>query len=380
MTDMCRRIVNLVVKDLQQFLRDRVLLIFVLVGPTFQLVMMGQASAVDLQHLPTAILDRDRTASSRALIVALDNLSQLDATHYLNKGSEAGPLLDRGEVSVVVIIPSGFGACLESASDRATVQLLVDGSNIIGTYAAVAAAEGSIASLGAAVSVQRMQSSAAAGPRIPALDLRTTARFNEEMNHSYYLLPSQLSLIVLIVTLLVSSVGIVRERETGTLEQLMVSPLKRAELIVAKATLPTIVAFVDFLAMLAITVWLFGVPVRGSIALLLAVTLVFIVAQQTWGLVISAVSATQQQAVLLIFMTGILSVAFSGYLVAVQNMPLLMQWVSKLFPISHYLIMLRAIMLKGASITHIGPQLSALVVLGIASLAISVRSFRKQME
>ncbi|MGB9299347.1 MAG: ABC transporter permease [Anaerolineae bacterium] len=377
---MWRRIVNLVVKDLQQFLRDRVLLIFVLVGPTFQLLMMGQATASDIKHLPTAIVDGDRTSDSRALIVALDNLDALDVTHYLEGEPEAGPLLDRGEISIAVVIPSGFAASLDSPSERTTVQILVDGSHILGAYAALSAAEGAIARMGGDVALERLQSSGTSAPRVPTLDLRTTARFNEEMNHSYYLLPSQLSLIVLIVTLLVSSVGIVRERETGTLEQLMVTPVRRVELIVAKATLPTIVAFVDFVAMLAMTVLVFGLPIRGSIALLLAVTLVFIMVQQTWGLVISAVSATQQQAVLLIFMMGILSVAFSGYLVSVQNMPMVMQWVSKLFPISHYLSMLRAIMLKGANITHIGPQLSALALLGIANLVISVRSFRKQLE
>jgi ABC-2 type transport system permease protein len=377
---MWRRIANLVVKDLQQFFRDRVLLIFVLVGPTFQLLMMGQATASDIKHLPTAIVDGDRTSDSRALMVALDNLDALDVTHYLEGEPEAGPLLDRGEISVAVVIPSGFAASLDSPSERTTVQILVDGSHILGAYAALSAAEGAIARMGGDVALERLQSSGTSGPRVPTLDLRTTARFNEEMNHSYYLLPSQLSLIVLIVTLLVSSVGIVRERETGTLEQLMVTPVRRVELIVAKATLPTIVAFVDFVAMLAMTVLVFGLPIRGSIALLLAVTLVFIMVQQTWGLVISAVSATQQQAVLLIFMMGILSVAFSGYLVSVQNMPMVMQWVSKLFPISHYLSMLRAIMLKGANITHIGPQLSALALLGIANLVISVRSFRKQLE
>ena len=377
---MWRRIVNLVVKDLQQFLRDRVLLIFVLVGPTFQLLMMGQATASDIKHLPTAIVDGDRTSDSRALMVALDNLDALDVTHYLEGEPEAGPLLDRGEISIAVVIPSGFAASLGSPSERTTVQILVDGSHILGAYAALSAAEGAIARMGGDVALERLQSSGTSGPRVPTLDLRITARFNEEMNHSYYLLPSQLSLIVLIVTLLVSSVGIVRERETGTLEQLMVTPLRRVELIVAKATLPTIVAFVDFVAMLAMTVLVFGLPIRGSIALLLAVTLVFIMVQQTWGLVISAVSATQQQAVLLIFMMGILSVAFSGYLVSVQNMPMVMQWVSKLFPISHYLSMLRAIMLKGANITHIGPQLSALALLGVANLVISVRSFRKQLE
>ena len=377
---MWRRIFNLVVKDLQQFLRDRVLLIFVLVGPTFQLMMMGQATASDIKHLPTAIVDGDRTSDSRALMVALDNLDALDVTHYLEGELEAGPLLDRGEISIAVVIPSGFAASLGSPSERTTVQILVDGSHILGAYAALSAAEGAIARMGGDVALERLQSSGTSGPRVPTLDLRITARFNEEMNHSYYLLPSQLSLIVLIVTLLVSSVGIVRERETGTLEQLMVTPLRRVELIVAKATLPTIVAFVDFVAMLAMTVLVFGLPIRGSIVLLLAVTLVFIMVQQTWGLVISAVSATQQQAVLLIFMMGILSVAFSGYLVSVQNMPMVMQWVSKLFPISHYLSMLRAIMLKGANITHIGPQLSALALLGVANLVISVRSFRKQLE
>lgn len=377
---MWRRIANLVVKDLQQFFRDRVLLIFVLVGPTFQLLMMGQATASDIEHLPTAIVDGDHTSDSRALMVALDNLDALDVTHYLEGEPEAGPLLDRGEISVAVVIPSGFAASLDSPSERTTVQILVDGSHILGAYAALSAAEGAIARMGGDVALERLQSSGTSAPRVPTLDLRTTARFNEEMNHSYYLLPSQLSLIVLIVTLLVSSVGIVRERETGTLEQLMVTPVRRVELIVAKATLPTIVAFVDFVAMLAMTVLVFGLPIRGSIALLLAVTLVFIMVQQTWGLVISAVSATQQQAVLLIFMMGILSVAFSGYLVSVQNMPMVMQWVSKLFPISHYLSMLRAIMLKGANITHIGPQLSALALLGVANLVISVRSFRKQLE
>lgn len=376
---MWHRISNLVVKDLQQFLRDRVLLIFVLVGPTFQLVMMGQATATDIKHLPTAIVDGDRSSDSRALIVALDTLDELDVTHYLDTEEQAGALLDKGEVTSVVLIPSGFAESLGSPSERATVQFLVDGSNILGAYAAVSAGQGAIARMGSEIAVERLRSVGATDNRVPALDLRTTTRFNEEMNHSFYLLPSQLSLIVLIVTLLVSSMGIVRERERGTLEQLMVTPLRRIELIVAKATLPTLVALVDFLAMLAIAVWIFGVPVRGSLVLLLAVTLVFIIVQQTWGLVISALSATQQQAVLLIFMTGILSVAFSGYLVAAENMPALMRWASKLFPISHYLTMLRAIMLKGATIADISLQLFALLVLGIVSLTISVRSFRKQL-
>jgi len=374
------RIVTLVVKDFQQFMRDRVLITFILLGPTLQLVLMGQATGADVGDLPLAVVDNDRTGDSRALIVALDNLGELDVTHAVDHVKEAGALLDRGEITVAVVIPSGFAAALSSPRGRPSMQVLVDGSNIIGAYTVVGAAEGAIGEFGRDTVVERREFTPGGNLTVPILDLRSTARFNEEMNHRYYLLPAQLSLIVHIVTLTVASVGIVRERETGTLEQLMVTPLRRIELIVGKATLPTLIAFVNYLVMLAIVVFGFKVPVRGSVPLLLAVTLLFIMAQLTWGLVISAVSATQQQAILLIFMVAILNVAFSGYLVAVENMPLPMQLASNFFPIRHYLSMMRGIMLKGATLANLRPQLIALTMLAIASLVVSVRSFRKRLE
>lgn len=378
--DMWGRIANLVIKDLQQFLRDKVLFSFILVGPTLLLVMLAQSTGSDTGHLPMAVLDEDRTSASRQLTAALDNLEELDATHYLDNVDAAKRLLDHGESAVAVVIPSGFAAALSLPHETASVQVLVDGSNIVGAYTAVSAAEGTIGQFGQDIAVQRGELLTGANPTGPGLDLRTTSRFNQEMSHRYYLLPAQLSVVVHIVTLLVASVGIVRERETGTLEQLMVTPVRRIELIIGKATLPALIAFADFVAMLAIVVWVFGVPLRGSLPLLLSVTLLFILAQLTWGLVISALSATQQQAVLLIFMIGILNVGFSGYLVAVENMPLLMQWASNFFPIRHYLSAMRSIMLKGATPSDVGPQTTALVALGIASLIISVRSFRKRLE
>ena len=377
---MLGRTVTLVVKDFRQFLRDRVLIIFILGGPTLQLVLLGQATGADITRLPAAVLDEDQTSASRALTVALDNLRQLEITNRLDDIDEAGPFLDRGEISLAVLIPPGFAEALGSPQERVSVQVLVDGSNILGALTAVGAAEGAISHFAQDSVIERRELLGGGNPSGPMLDLRPIGRFNPDLIHNHYILSAQLSLIVHVVTLLTASVGIVREREMGTLEQLMVTPLTRIELIVGKATLPMLVAFVDFVAMLAIVVWVFGVPVRGSVASLLAVTLLFIVAQLTWGLVISAVSATQQQAILLIFMIAILNVAFSGYLAAVENMPLPMQLASNFFPIRHYLIMLRGIMLKGASLASLQPQLIALTGLGIASLAISVRSFRKQLE
>ena len=377
---MWSRIVNLVIKDFQQFLRDKVLISFILVGPTFQLLLLGQGTGADVTHLPMAVLDEDRTGDSRALMVALDNLGEFDVMHYLDDMEEIGPLLDTGEISVAVVIPSGFAAALDSAHERESVQVLVDGSNILGASTAVSAAEGAIGQFGQDIAVQQGALPMGGNPLGLTLDLRTTIRFNQELRHSYYLLPAQLAVVVQIVTLLVASVGIVRERETGTLEQLMVTPIRRIELIIGKASLPAFVAFVDYLAMLAIVVGVFGVPLRGSLPLLLAVTLLFILAQLIWGLVISAISATQQQAFLLVFMLGILNIGFSGYLVAVENMPLLMRWASSFFPIRHYLSAMRNIILKGAALSDIGPQVIALFLLGIASLIVSMRSFRKRLE
>ena len=374
------RIANLVVKDFQQFVRDRVLLPFVLIGPTLLLVMLAQSTGTAPSHLPVAVLDEDQTSASRELIIALNNLEELDVTHYLDDLQEATPLLDRGEVTVGLVIPSGFASALDSPDQSAALQVLLDGSNIVAAYTAVSATEGVIAQFGQDIAVQRGELLGEGNPSGPTLDLRTVVRFNQELSHSYYLLPAQLAVVVQIVTLLVASVGIVRERETGTLEQLMVTPVSRIELIIGKATLPAFVAFVDYVAMLAVVVGIFGVPVRGSLSLLLAVTLLFILVQLIWGLVISAISATQQQAFLMVFMLGILNVGFSGYLVAVENMPLLMQWASSFFPIRHYLSAMRSIMLKGATPSHIGPQVMALMVLGIASLIINVRSFRKRLE
>jgi ABC-2 type transport system permease protein len=376
---MRQRIANLIVKDLQQFLRDRVLLVFVLVGPTLLLVLMGYSTSSDIEHLATAVVDEDQSVESRALIVALENLPELDITARPKNTEEIAALLDKGAITVGLDIPPEFSVSLGSPYEQASVQLLVDGSNILGAYTGLAAAEGAIRRFGAEFAA-RVGSATGAATGTSLLDLRATAYFNPDLAYSHYLLPAQLSLIVHIITLLVSSVGIVRERERGTLEQLMVTPLTRVELILAKATLPAIVSMADFVAMLGIVVWVFDVPVRGSLTLLLGVTLVFVVAQLAWGLVISSVSATQQQAILLIFMIGILNVAFSGYLVEVDNMPPVFRVISKLFPISYYLTMLRAIMLKGASLSHVARELLALVALGAASLVVSTRAFQKRLE
>jgi ABC-2 type transport system permease protein len=170
------------------------------------------------------------------------------------------------------------------------------------------------------------------------------------------------------VTLMVAAIGIARERELGTLEQLLVTPVTSLELIIGKAILAMVIACVDFLLLLSLTVWGFNIPLRGSVWLLLSLTLLFITVELGWGIMISAIARDQQQALLFVFLLAMTEMVFSGYMVSVDNMPPLLRVASNLFPIKHYLIIVRHIMLKGVALQHIWMEAAALIVLGIGSL------------
>ncbi len=362
---MWHRILRLVIKDFHQFMRDRLLVSFIVVGPLLQLAMLASVTRHDVAHLPMAVVDYDRSPASRALVTKLDNLRELDAVYHLDDVEEAGRLLDRGQVWLAVVIPPGFAAHRDG--EPPPVQLLIDGSNIFAAAAARRAAEGAINHF------------LACRGRVP-FELRPAVRFNPTFDAGLYTIPAQLSLIVYTVTMLVSAVSIVREREVGTLEQLLVTPLRRIEIIVGKAVLPLGVAFADFLLMLALVVGRFDIPLRGSPALLVALTLLFIAIIAGWGLIISALSTTQQQAIMYVFIVGILNVAFSGYLVAVENMPPFLRLASHLFPIRHYMEIVRAVMLKGATLANLWPQVRALLALGALSLAAALASLRRRLD
>jgi len=371
---MIARIVNLATKDFIQIARDRVLASFIILGMIFQLVLLALATSRELTRLPMGILDLDNSLQSRTLAAELDNTKELYRSQDLDSIAQADDLLARGEIILAVIIPQGFAADL-TAGRQAQVQILADGSSVWASSTVVRVAEGVIARFGQSATQKRTGYSGSA-----LLELRPTVRFNEDLSGKYFAIPAELGLIVYMVTLLVAASGIARERELGTLEQLMVTPLRRVELIVGKAIPPVVVAFVDFLMMLAITVWVFHIPMRGSLLLLMALTLLFIVSELGFGLVISAISANQQQTLLFVFMLGILDMAFSGYLVAVENMPSALRFVSNFSPIHHYLIIVRGIMLKKATLSSLWPQTLALVGLGTGILMLTFRSLRKRLD
>ncbi len=369
------RVLNLAQKELIQFFRDRQLSLFTLLGPTLILTMVAGVTASHITAQPTAIVDLDHSPDSRQLVTLLDSVEELWHTRSPPDAASAQELLDSGEVVLVVIIPPGFATDLRRRHRTAQVQVWADGTNLLGAFVARAAAEQAITRYGADVVYRDMPIER----RIP-VDLRARLRFNPAMNSGYNAIPAQLAQVVYLVALLVSATGISKERERGTMEQLMVTPLERSEIVLGKAVPVVLISAVDFVAMLGITILAYDVPMRGSWGALFLLTLLFIFVEMGWGMVISAVSTSQQQSLLMVFMLGLFDMAFSGYLVAVENMPRFLQLVSMAVPLRYYMEGIRIIMIKGGGLREIWPQCAAIVLLNIVTTTLAVLNLQKRLD
>ena len=368
---MLGRIWTLTVKELIQLVRDRFMTGFLLLFPVVQLVLLAQATGQGVRNLPLAVVDLDRTAESRALTQALDNTPEL-AWRYQPAGqAELTELIDRGQTAVAVVIPAGFAAALGSRQAVPPVQVIVDGSSTAVGGTAQSAVEGAIGDY-----VRRL--AARQGIAITGVQLRTAVLYNPDLNSRLFTIPAQMGFIIYQVTLAVASLAFARERELGTLEQLLVTPLHRFNLISGKALVAWLVGGLDFLLMYGVAVRGFAIPMRGSFALLLACSLFFVAVEIGYGVIISALSHTQQQAILYVFLLAMLDVALSGYLVPVKNMPALFRAAAAVSPLQHYLVIVRAIMLKGAGLAVLWPQIAALAAIGggVGSLALAAATRR----
>jgi ABC-2 type transport system permease protein len=373
---MLTRIWNLIVKELTQLRRDRLLGPFVILGPVMELVMVAYSTSAGIAHLPTAIIDLDRSQQSRALVVAMQNTDTFDLRRYPSSVDALRPLLDRGSVTVGIIIPHGFAADLaDAATPPPQVQVVVDGSEPAAAETAIGAAQGVVVTFGQRVSV--MPAAFSQGTLTP-IDARVRVRFNEELKESNYTIPSEMGFMLAAIAMMVASLGIARERELGTLEQLMVTPLRPIELVMGKAVPAIILSYIVFLLMLAISLIGFGVPMRGSWPLLLTLAVFYLFVELGWGIMASAISATQLQALLLVFVFTMVETVFSGYAFPVENMPWALQMVSNLFPIKHWLIVFRSILLKGAGPSAYWQELVALAVLGTGIMSMTVLLLRRQ--
>jgi len=376
---MLYRIWNLVIKEVIHLWRDKILLIFIILGPVSELVAVAWATSGEIEHIPMAVVDYDHSAASRGLVQALVNTRTFDDAFYPTSEEEAQKLVESGTALVLLLIPEGFTARLtDPTTGPPQVQLILDGSDPSVARTARSGAEGAIASY-----AQQVAQSHPGGPLADwgqVIDLRVRVWFNEELKMSNYEVPSELGFMLIAVALMISSLGIARERELGTLEQLMVTPLRNAELVIGKAVPAMIIAYLDFLLMLSLVVWVFQVPMRGSLLLLLGVAFFYLFIEIGWGLMISAFASTQWQALVSIFALMMVEMIFSGYAFPVENMPTLLRYLANFVPIKHWLIILRSILLKGAGVRVFWRELLALAGLGVVINTLTLTVLRRKLE
>jgi ABC-2 type transport system permease protein len=371
---MMLRIGNVIVKELIQFGRDRILTLFILLAPALQLLLLAQAIERGINEQPVVILDLDRSYQSRRLITNLDNAEELRVQFQVDSPDDMRQLLDEGRARLAVVIPAGFAQELASPSSTQSIQVVADATNTIAASITMSAASGVVSRFAADLVAGR-------GIVVPEfIDFRTNVRFNPTMDVRAYSIPAQLGFITYQVTLAVAALGLARERELGTLEQLMVTPLRRFELTVGKGVPAIAIGGGNFFVMWIISLVVFQVPMNGSPLLLAALTLLFITTEVSWGLVISAVSRTQQQAILFVFIQAMVDMTFSGFMVPVKNMPAVLQAISHFVPLQHYLSIVRSIMLKGAGLSELWPNVLALILLSLGMGLIALRSVSRRLE
>jgi len=369
------RLVQLARKELRQTLRDPRALRVIFMAPIIQLIIFGYAVTTDVKNASTIVFDRDNTTLSRELVQTLAASGYFQVTAVAGRASDLATALDHGRALVALEIPRGFATDLVSGQP-ATVQLLVDGTSSNTATVAQAYASQILLRFGQEHSplVQTMLSP---GGAQPGVDLRVRAWYNPNLESRVYNVPGVVGNLMMLMALLLTTLAVVRERELGTLEQLMVSPLKPAEMIVGK-TVPVVgIAMVDLMIITAVATLWFHIPLRGSLGLLVLVSLAYVICGLGIGLLISTVSNTTQEAFMTMFMFFLPAMILSGFFFPVENMPVFFQYVTLLNPVAYYVKAVRAIFLKGAGLAVLWPQVVILFLMGGAILWFASTRFRK---
>lgn len=374
---MLRRIWALTIKEFIHLRNDWWLPVFMLFGGVAELLLVGWATSRPVTNLPMMVLDLDHSSASRALVTALDNTGTFIIDESPLTQGEIEEQIIAGKVTAGMIIPAGFGMMLVDSNIHPELPVILNGAESIPAVSALDTVEGVVNTLGNEIVVQRLGFSADAAASLePSLQVW----YNQGLSEAFYTIPAELGLMLEFTVLLFAALAFSREKELGTLEQLLVMPFSSLEIIIGKAIPVIIVGFVDFVLMLVMTHLVFGVPIRGSLALLLVLALGYLLVELGKGMVISVISRTQHQAFLLVMLIGMGDFMFTGYAAPVESMPQVVQWFGNFIPAQHWLFILRGIMLKGSGLAELWPNLLALAGLGVVIVTFSLRYVRRALN
>ncbi len=370
------RLKAMLIKEFTQILRDPKMRFIIFGVPVVQIIMFGYAVNTDVKNITTAIYDLDNTSTSRELVAQLVRSGYFDVTEWIVAQGRIRELLDRGEVRAAIQLNRGFENAVRGGGN-ATVQIIVDGTDP-NTAGIVLSHAVKIASrFGDQILAERVLRSSGRDLPVAQLELASRAWFNENLESRNYYVPGVTALMVMITTMMLSSMAVVREKEIGTIEQIIVTPIRRWEFIVGKTVPFVLIGYINVTIVIIIATLWFDIPFRGSIATLFGATGLYLMSTLGIGLLISTVSRTQQQAMMSSFMFTFPAMLLSGFAFPIDNMPQSIQYLTYLNPLRYYLISIRAIFLKGVGIEILWPQFLGLFILGSSILAFAVQRFRK---
>ncbi len=375
---MNHRLISIIRKEFIQIWRDPRTLVIILIIPIVQLFLLGYSATSDIKNIQLAVFDQSRSAESRALLESYQAADYFVVSHYLTSEDEARALIEKGDARAALIIPPDFNERL--AEGAAQVSFILDGSDPTVASTSLSAARLIGQAHATEILAETIASSGQKFELQPPVDVRTNVWYNPDLISAYFMIPGVIGMILFAITAILTATAVVRERERGTIEQLIVTPIRSWELIVGKITPYVLLAFLDMIEVLAIGHWWFGVPIRGSLALILLTSGIFLLSGLGIGLFASTVANTQQEAMLIVWMTLLPAIFLSGFFFPLQAMPPFLQWVSMIIPLRYYLVIIRALLLKGVGLEMILNEVLALVAFAVVIMTAASIRFHKRLD
>ena len=370
------RLRSMIWKEFIQMRRDRATLAMMLGIPIIQLLAFGFAIRMDVRHLPMAVYDESRTQESRELVQKLQATDNFDVTRHVNSYAEATRLIDRGSVRAAIVIPADYARHLKRGRPT-NAQLLVDASDPNTSQNAIAAAQ--LVGQRKNIEVLTALSRSPLRTETPPVEIRVRPLYNPALKSSIFIVPGIIGLILSVTMVIITSMSVVREREQGTLEQLIVTPITRGEIMIGKIAPYVLVGYVQLTAVLTLGHLIFQMPIRGSLLVVYAVTFLFITANLGLGLFISTLARTQAQSMQGSYFFFLPNVLLSGFMFPREGMPHIAREIGLLFPLTYYLQILRGVVLKGANFLDVLPQTGMLLLLALLFFGFSVKRFQKRL-
>jgi len=373
-------LIQFIKKEIIQFRRDPKMFAVVLILPVIQLVLLGYAANFDLNTIHTGVLNRDKSESSRNFVELFEKSGYFAIDYHVSSYDEINDLLDKGKILTAIVIPNEYEKKLNT-NKTADVQIIFDGSD--GNKAAIAAGymQNIIAGYSQNLLIEKAERTGRKTTLTGTITPEVRVWYNPNLTTRTYMLPGIVGLIILIVTTSLTSLAIVKEREIGTLEQLIVTPIKPYQMILGKFIPFIIIGFVSATVVLSFMRFWFGIEVQGSVFFLYVCTFVYMLSTLGLGLLVSTISKTQQQAMMTsAFGVMLPMLFFSGFIFPVENMPAIVQYITYLIPLKYFITMIRGIVLKGNGIIDLWQDLVTLFGIGVAILVLSSLRFNKKLE